>query len=262
MKAVVLGSGQDGGVPQFGGPEAPERTAASVAIVTDCATVLLDCGPDFRAQHRRLTSLVGEEKARIVAIGLTHGHMGHYTGLVHFGKEAAATVEVPVHATESMHRFLAANEPWASLLRNRHLRAAGTGFTVDGVRFEAFPVPHRAEHTDTVGWSVRSAGLSIAYVPDIDGWDLWAEAPDVLGSHDVALVDGTFFDDHEPIPRAISEIPHPTVLDTIRRFGNLECRIILTHLNHTNALARGVPDAEQQVAQAGLGVAYDGMVVS
>ncbi|MBT8198451.1 MAG: hypothetical protein KJO84_08145, partial [Acidimicrobiia bacterium] len=73
MKAVVLGSGQDGGVPQLFGPDRPHRTTASLAIVTGSGTVLIDCGPDIRSQHQALTSLVGTDQARVAGVALTHG---------------------------------------------------------------------------------------------------------------------------------------------------------------------------------------------
>ncbi|NNC74203.1 MAG: MBL fold metallo-hydrolase [Acidimicrobiia bacterium] len=261
MKAVVLGSGQDGGVPQLLGPDRDERSASSVAVVTDDGAILLDCAPDVRRQHRALTSAIGDDAARIAAVALTHGHMGHYAGLVHFGKEAAATTEIPLYGTRSMIRFLESNEPWATLFRNRNLVVGSTTFEIGGVKGEAIPVPHRSELTDAVAWSISDDETRLLYLPDIDSWDAWPNAADVIGSHDVALLDASFFDEDEPLGRPISEIPHPLVVDTLERFRAADCRVVLTHLNHTNALARGDADAHARVAAAGWEVAFDGMVI-
>ena len=42
--------------------------------------------------------------------------MGHYSGLMHLGREAANTSKVPVYAMPRMLEFLAKNGPWNQLL--------------------------------------------------------------------------------------------------------------------------------------------------
>ena len=54
----------------------------------------------------------------------------------------------------------------------------------------------RAEGRRPVGFLVQGPGASLAYVPDIDKWERWDRPlEELLGSVDVALVDGTFFAD-------------------------------------------------------------------
>ena len=245
---TVLGSGQDGGLPQLLSTHPndlaategriPRRTASSVVIESDGMRVLCDVSPDVRAQ------LDGP----VDAIALTHAHMGHYAGLVHFGKEAMAADRLPVVATPSMLRFLRANEPWASLFEGGYLVEA----TIPGIGL--IPVPHRAEHTDTVAVSIGG----VLYLPDIDAWDLWPEHRSVVAGHDLALLDASFWSADEVPGREVSEIPHPLVPDTIDRFADVADRVVLTHLNHTNPLCDPESTEAGQVRYAGFRVAEDG----
>ena len=51
--------------------------------------------------------------------------MGHYTGLAHFGREAANTNKVPVYAMPKMIDFLAKNGPWNQLLKLQNITLNG-----------------------------------------------------------------------------------------------------------------------------------------
>ncbi len=267
--AMVLGSGQDGGLPQFGatGPadeaarrgDLAERTASSLIVALDSGSLLLDASPDLRRQDaRRVTGAF----APVTEVALTHGHMGHYAGLVHFGREAANTRGVRVWLTSSMARFLQDHEPWRTLFAAGHLVARvlepGVTADVDGHTIRFHSVEHRAEFTDTVGISVDGRLL---YLPDIDRWDGFPDGEAVIGSHETALLDATFFDSDELPGRAIAEIPHPLVTDTIHRFADLSDRIVLTHLNHSNVLCDPGSASSRAVLEAGFRVASDGMVV-
>lgn len=269
VKAMVLGSGQDGGLPQLGaaGPadaaarrgELAERTASSLVVSLDSGSLLLDASPDLRRQDVR-RAMAG--LAPITEVALTHGHMGHYTGLVHFGREAANSGGLRVWLTGSMARFLHNHEPWRRLFDAGHLVASvlepGESGVIDGHTIRFHSVEHRAEFTDTVGISVDD---QLLYLPDIDGWDGFPDGEATIRAHQTALLDATFFD-HDELPgRAIAEIPHPLVTDTIDRFDHLADRIVLTHLNHTNALCDPDSAASEFVRSTGFRIATDGMVV-
>ena len=43
--------------------------------------------------------------------------MGHYTGLMHFGREVMGTDNLPVFAMPKMKTFLEENGPWSQLVR-------------------------------------------------------------------------------------------------------------------------------------------------
>ena len=266
---IILGSGQDGGSPQVGTDSSTglTRSASSIAVMSGEGTVLLfDASPDIRSQYRRLVTHCGYAPP-LDGVFITHGHMGHYAGLVHFGKEAASTDGLPLFAPSSVLDFLERNEPWATLFSDEHLLPISIDdatATVDRITVSAVHVPHRAEFTATVGYSIAiDDNPWVFYLPDIDGWDEWPEAEEVFTRHEVCLIDATFSSMDELPGRDIAAIKHPLVSDTIARFQHLtpDHTMILTHINHSNSL--GVPDADITTLAHELGftIAHDGLVI-
>jgi pyrroloquinoline quinone biosynthesis protein B len=124
-------------------------------------------------------------------------------------------------------------------------------------------VPHRAEYTDTFAFLVRGPQRTLLYLPDIDKWELWERRiEEVITSVDIALLDGTFYAEGELPGRNMSEIPHPLIDETIRRFEKLpadqRCKIVFTHLNHTNPAVDPDSAATARIINAGMAVAKDG----
>jgi hypothetical protein len=167
-----------------------------------------------------------------------------------------------------MHTFLRRNEPWKSLYERGNVSPDTFGLGAisvdDHISIDAITVPHRAEFTDTVALSVRLDGQPrFMYLPDIDTWADWRGAEEAISSHTLCLVDATFSSLNELDDRNIAEIKHPLVTDTIERFGHLttSTRIVLGHINHSNALADPESDIARQAASAGFTVAHDGLVL-
>src|SRR5205814_1245082 len=111
-----------------------------------------------------------------------------------------------------------------------------------------FRVPHRDEFSETVGFRIASARGAVVFVPDIDKWERWDRRVDTLVAHvRAAYLDGTFFDAHELPGRDMSEIPHPSIVESLARLASLPAaargRIHFIHLNHTNRAAiAGTPE--------------------
>ncbi|NHZ71313.1 MAG: hypothetical protein GWP18_06690, partial [Proteobacteria bacterium] len=189
-------------------------------------------------------------------------------GLVHFGKEAAATDALPLFAPRSVLSFLTANQPWSSLITDKRLTPIeidDTVATIGDISVSAVAVPHRAEHTETVAFSLAvRARPWLLYLPDIDGWDEWPEANNTIANHDVAILDATFSSSEELPHRNLSEIKHPLVTDTIQRFSHLTdtTSIMLSHINHSNPLGSGDASITRKAEKAGFIIASDGMVIS
>jgi pyrroloquinoline quinone biosynthesis protein B len=199
---------------------------------------------------------------------LTHAHMGHYTGLMHLGREAMGARDVPVWAMPRMRGFLATSGPWSQLvsLHNIELRSLAADSTVqlgDSLRVTPFLVPHRDEFSETVGFRLEGPRGSIVWLPDIDKWERWdRRIEDVLAGATAAYLDGTFFDAAELPGRDMREIPHPFIVESLARFASLPAsersRIRFIHLNHTNrAAVRGTAE-RRRVEAAGLRVAHEG----
>ena len=282
---VVLGTAQDGGYPQLGCDEPHCRAAqqdpsllrhVASALVVDPATGqrwLLDATPDLPEQLELARDHAAPERAGgrpplFTGIFLTHAHMGHYTGLMHLGREAYATAATLVFATARMGEFLTTNGPWSLLFEAGHLEHVelipGERYPLNE-RLSIVPVevPHRGEFSDTVGFVVEGPNASALFLPDIDKWERWeVEVEDVLERVDVALLDGTFFDGDELPGRDMSEIPHPFIVESLARFGPLprqeRDKIRFFHLNHSNPAIDARSPARRTIVRAGMHVARDG----
>lgn len=244
---VVLGIAQDGGIPQLGcedpicvairkGERKPERVA-SIGLVNPTLrkAYLIDATPDFASQVDTLTG------GRLPdAIFLTHAHIGHYTGLMYLGRESINAKHVPVWGTERMTAFLTNNGPWSLLvtLQNIDLHVIPLGRPValgDGLSITAYPVPHRAEFTDTVGFLVEGPHKKALYIPDTDGWDKWdRNIRQMVDRVDLAFVDGTFASPDELPGRPMNEVPHPLMPLTRALLRGTRAQVWFIHLNHTN----------------------------
>jgi len=288
VSLLVLGTAQDGGLPHPGCAcpncrrarldPAFSRRIASLAILdrTGGGYYLVDATPDIRAQMeaagRRLHG--GESGAAALPAGvlLTHAHIGHYPGLMFFGYEAASTEALPVHCSRRMADFLKQNGPWSQLVEFKNIiprpLTPGEPFQLNPrIRVTGFPVPHRDEFTDTLGFEIAGPNRSLLYIPDIQRWSVWQRRiEEEAGRVDIALLDGTFFDAGELPGRNMEEIGHPLIVDTLRRLGPVVrkdgTRVLLTHLNHGNPAVAPESGARRRIREAGLEGAEDGMEIA
>jgi pyrroloquinoline quinone biosynthesis protein B len=282
---LVLGTAQDGGIPHLGGRAAPDEAArrdpahrrrvASLLVVDPASggRWLVDASPDLREQLERADEIVapraggGDRPPLLDGIFLTHAHVGHYLGLAQLGREIYAADRVPVHGSARMTEFLSNHGPWELLVRLGHIlpRTIAPGERVElapGLAITPFLVPHRDEYTDTFGYEIRGPHRALLYIPDIDKWERWEESiEERIARVDVALLDATFYADGEVPGRAMAEIPHPFVVESLARFARLpeseRRKIVFTHLNHTNPAA--LPDTPERraITAAGMRVAEE-----
>ncbi len=278
---IVLGIAQDAGYPQAGcrrpccraawDDPARRRHVVSLALVNPGSSQrwLVDASPDLPQQLHELDQVAPvSDGPGIDGIFLTHGHVGHYTGLMHLGREVMGARGVPVHVMPRMRTFLAGSGPWSQLvaLGNIDLTTMEEGPAVTlgpGLRVTPFLVPHRDEYTETVGFRIDGPNRSVLYLPDIDKWERWDVAiEELLEEVDVAYLDGSFFDGEELPGRDMSQIPHPFVIDSMRRWAELpaatRARVRFLHMNHTNPLLDPDSDASRAVREAGFRVARQG----
>jgi len=274
---IILGIAQDAGAPQAGcekiccrdrwdNPKLQQRVSC-LAIVDPVSSErwMIDATPDFKAQLRVLDELA--PMPNLSGIFLTHGHIGHYTGLLHLGREAIGARAVPVLVMPRMEKFLSSNAPWEQLVRlqNIALRPLQNDSTMvlnHRIQVTPFLVPHRDEYTETAGFRITGPNKSVLFIPDIDKWEKWERRlEDMLASVDVAYVDGTFYADGEIPGRNMREIPHPFIVETMQRFASLsrieKNKIRFIHLNHTNPALRRNSDARQAIQKAGFHVATE-----
>ena len=277
----VLGIAQDAGLPQANcyRPHCLEawqdpdkrRLATSIAVIDRDARrkYLFDATPDMREQLYTLHTIAPDDEYELGGVFLTHAHMGHYTGLMHFGREAAGAHGVPVYAMPRMHEFLTTNGPWDQLVRLQNIalqRIADDEPVQLGHNVTVTPllVPHRDEYSETVGYRIDGPNRSAVFIPDIDKWTLWeVDIRDVVRSVDYALLDATFFRDGELGGRDMSKIRHPFVSESMDLFDTLDARekrrVIFIHMNHTNPLLQDGSEAQTEVTRRGYRYAHEGM---
>jgi pyrroloquinoline quinone biosynthesis protein B len=271
-RIVVLGTVQDGGMPQTGCDcahcsaarknPALARHVASLAIhVPKTGHVyLVDATPDLPAQIEEIHTFhrhphppgTKVDRAPVDGVLLTHAHIGHYLGLAHFGFESLNTQGIPTWVSPRMAEYLRTNGPWSQLVRLGNIALKeiqpGQPFELEeGITVKAFPVPHRDEYTDTMAFLIRGPHKTLLYVPDTDSWKTWARPlTEVLEAEkvDYALLDATFYSPDELPDRDVSKIKHPLItvsmdlLEPLVKSGKL--RVWFTHLNHSNpALDQG-----------------------
>ena len=137
-------------------------TGSSILLDTGSEKVLIDCGLYQGSRELEERNYLGFEYAPsdIDFVLLTHAHMGHYAGLIHFGREAANTSTLPVWCTARMAQFLRGNAPWDQLIQLKNLelneviwapsapKRAQTIKPWKGLTIRMIPVPHRGERNE------------------------------------------------------------------------------------------------------------------
>ena len=285
--AMMLGTVQDAGVPQVGcytelceegralHASGQGRYVSSLALVEPEAErfYLVDATPDITRQIDLITEPAfrrrAAERRPFDGIFLTHAHIGHYTGLAVLGNEGLGIVDTPVYCTEAMAGFLASNQPWRFLVDQGRIElrplALDRWHRLDEhLEVQLWKVPHRDEFADTVGFVFRGPEASILFLPDINSWSLWdKDAAEAVASVDIALLDGSFWSMDEMPGRAVEDIPHPLMTQSMDTFQGVvdrgDSRVVLTHLNNSNpALDEGGPQ-QAEVARRGFEIAREGM---
>ena len=251
---IVLGTAQDAGFPHINNPDEfndlengkiKREPVVSLGLVdaNEKKKWLIEATPDMPEQLNSLESQQPSSDKFIDGVFLTHAHIGHYTGLMYFGREAMGANRIPVYAMPRMKDYLEENGPWSQLisLENIQLRELIADSTIqvsNELKITPFLVPHRDEFSETVGYRIQGTNKSALFIPDINKWELWERSiVEEVKKVDYAFLDATFFKEGE-IPRPMSEVPHPFIVETVRLFENqpeeVRNKIIFIHFNHSN----------------------------
>lgn len=277
----VLGVAQDGGYPHIGCEKsccAPawldptlKQPVVSLALTNPSTKQwwLFEATPDMKDQLHDFQKRTGGEYPYLPAgIFITHAHIGHYTGLMQLGREALGSKQIPVYVLERMGQFLKEHGPWSQLVSLNNItlitmKADQPVTLTTGIQVTAFTVPHRDEFSETAGFKIFTPAKKYLFIPDIDKWEKWSVAVEAaVAETDVALLDATFYSASELPNRAMSEIPHPLVEETMNRFdgkATLKQRIWFIHFNHTNPLLWDAA-VRASVQKKGFQIAESGMI--
>lgn len=262
MRAKILGTAQDGGIPHLGceceacsaarEDRSKQRFTASLKVYDEDKGVnyLFDATPDIRFQV---------EDTYIDGIFLGHGELGTITGLLYLGKESVNANMVPVYATNSVHQFLKDNYAFRLLIDRNNIvvNEFENGSPVEAMGLSVTPIDvvHRYVPTDTHAFMINANGKKLLYMTDIDYWT--EDALDKVREADIALIDGTFWSEEE-IGR-FERVPHPPIQETLEKLDGVDTEVYFTHLNHTNPVLDPESAEREQVEDAGFHIAEEGM---
>jgi pyrroloquinoline quinone biosynthesis protein B len=271
----ILGNTQDAGLPHIGCQHKfcqdnfdihEEYFVTSIAVVNSDLRkyILFEATPDITYQLNYLKNNVFQEFLLPESLYITHAHMGHYTGLMYFGREALGAKDLMVRVLPRMSNFLQNNGPWSQLvdINNIIIKEINFGLSTNelsNIKVTPVKVPHRDEYSETAGYIIEGKNKKALFIPDIDKWEKWdRDLSQLAKEFDFLLIDATFYDSKE-INRDISEIPHPLVTETIDLLSGLNIenrsKVYFIHMNHTNMMLDPDSELSKLVTSKGFNIA-------
>ena len=278
----VLGNVQDAGLPHIGCQhkfckekfsEFEEYFTTSIAVVdpVEKKYILFEASPDIPYQLNYLEKEIFNEFLLPESIFITHAHIGHYTGLMYFGREALGAKNLLIKVLPKMSNFLKTNGPWSQLVDINNIKIQNLSFgsktnELRNITVTPIQVPHRDEYSETAGFIIEGRNKKALFIPDIDKWEKWDKnLKQLVYEFDYLLLDATFYDSKE-INRDISEIPHPLVTETINLLDDLspehKNKVYFIHMNHTNLMLDPSSELTKLVVNKGFNITRLGLKLS
>ena len=298
LRALVLGSGAGGGVPQWncgcrvcrlvwsGDGRVKPRTQAGVALTVDGANwLLLNASIDLRQQILATPRLHPKGAGRhspIAAVVLTNAEVDSSAGLLALRERQPFAI----FGTQATLDAINANRMFdvvdPAVAPRRAVRLGEQFEPLPGIKLELFAVPGKVPlwleegsvateeiGEETVSVAVEAAGKRLVFAP---ACARVTEALDArIANADVLFFDGTLFADDEMIVSGLGDktgkrMGHMPLsgpggtLEALARHARV--RRILIHINNSNPiLIEGSPE-EAKVKTAGWEIAFDGMEVA
>jgi len=271
----ILGNTQDAGLPHIGCQHKfcqnnfdihEEYFVTSIAVVNSDLRryILFEATPDITYQLNYLKNNLFQEFLLPESLYITHAHIGHYTGLIYFGREALGAKNQIVRVLPRMSNFLQNNGPWSQLVDINNIKIKEINFGLStkeltNIHITPFQVPHRDEYSETAGYIIEGKNKKALFIPDIDKWEKWdRDLSQIAKEFDFLLIDATFYDSKE-INRDINEIPHPLVTETIDLMSGLNrenrSKVYFIHMNHTNMMLDPNSELSKLVTSKGFNIA-------
>lgn len=226
MNLRILGSGTSTGVPEIGctcrvctsADARDKRLRTSAWVQTDDASILIDCGPDFREQMLRAPAF----KA-IDGVLITHEHYDHVGGLDDL-RPFCRFKEIPVFAEAYTAEHLKTRMPYCFVdkvypgVPRIYLQEVQAGMSFEINRTEVLPLRVIHGRLPILGYRIGS----LAYITDMS--TMPEESYDALDGLDVLVIN------------ALRVKPHPThqciaeAINTAIRIGAKETYFV--HMSH------------------------------
>jgi len=271
----ILGNTQDAGMPHIGCKHKfcldnfnkyEEFYVTSIAVINSDLNkyILFEATPDITYQLNYLKDNIFQEFLLPEVLYITHAHIGHYAGLMYFGREAMGSKNILVKVLPKMSNYLKTNGPWSQLVALNNIQIENTKFDVSNSELSnivvtPIQVPHRDEYSETAGYIIKGKNKKALFIPDIDKWEKWDKnLTELVEDFDYLLLDATFYDSKE-INRDINEIPHPLVTETMTLLDSLsldaKSKVYFIHMNHTNKMLDPNSELSKLVESKGYNIA-------
>jgi pyrroloquinoline quinone biosynthesis protein B len=262
VSVTILGTAQDGGIPQAGCSCRRCLDAHRDLKLRKYPVSLGILGVDGTKHIIEITKNLSEQlviwtpdKNELFipeTVSITHLHLGHVEGIGQLGKPVMGLREVDVYLSPKNKDVFDNRSDIVLMEDEGNIRTHSKNFyhpfePKDGCGFslQFIPIPHRSELGDNAAIIIKAEGKSILFMPDQDSWGETLDyhskenIRDFLKMFDIdeALIDGTFWSMDELPRRDISKIPHPTIQETIQLLGSKregDPEISFLHLNHSN----------------------------
>ncbi|WP_310468311.1 MBL fold metallo-hydrolase [Sphingomonas sp.] len=202
MKVRILGCGTSTGVPKIGNDwgkcdsDEPRnrRLRSSILVESAGERLLVDCGPDLRAQ------LLGADVGRVDGVLITHDHADHCHGIDDLRPLAQALGgRLPVYAREGVLAGLRARFEYAFVQAGMYPPvvepvALGEELRVGGATVRFVDQPHG--NITSLGLRFEEGGFSLVYAIDFN--DMTPDMAALYQGADVMIAD------------CLTRQPHPT----------------------------------------------------
>lgn len=252
MKVRVLGSGTSSGVPRIGNdwgacdPADPRnaRTRASILVETDTTRILVDTGPDMRAQ------LLAARVGTVDAVIWTHDHADHCHGIDDL-RQLFHAMQAPVRGLARQTTMQALEMRFAYAFHGRPgypptitAEPLSDRLSIGGIDLAVTDQPHG--NTTSAGLRFTANGKAIGYATDFH--EMTGAMRDLYAGVDLWIVDALR---HAPHPA------HPTVAAVLGWVEQIRPRrAVLVHMDQSMdyaTLRRSLPP--------GVEPGYDGMML-
>ncbi|MDE0954174.1 MAG: MBL fold metallo-hydrolase [Candidatus Poseidoniales archaeon] len=261
---TILGTAQDAGIPQAGcscdrclkAHDYAELKKYPVSIGiqgVDGSKHLIEVTKNLSEQLRLWS---GESSRNSVfipdTVTITHLHLGHIEGIGQFGKPVMGLESLPIYLSEKNKELLGERNDIQLMEKEGNIKLFSNNYhklfePKEGCGFalQLIPIPHRNELGDTAAILIKGLKHNLLFMPDQDSWSKTLDNYSVnsireflaLLEIDIAWIDGTFWNLEELPERILSEIPHPTIEESIHLLGmknKEDPDISFIHLNHSN----------------------------
>mgnify|MGYP001238492332 CR=1 FL=1 len=283
LLATILGIAQDGGIPQASLSLDNWKVYQSGVVYHPVSLgVLSDDGNGHLFDVTRCLPwqlALWQQKCsgqinKISDVWISHSHLSHVDGLRQFGTASMGLKGINLRCSKLFAGEIESNQWIQELIDDGtfQLKIWDEGEEIvvtNGFKVMPISVPHRTKGSDTHCFLVTGTMKKLLYLSDHDSWDEtlinmgfsnpmdWFKS---LGT-DIVLVDGTFWSHDELLGRNQTEVPHPTVQETLELIGDKKFddpEIIFIHLNHTNPLLNKLGAEYKRLTKKGWSVGHEG----